>query len=415
MSTVISNWSFLKDSALNFGKIRASYAVVGNDTDPNQLQNTYGVTTTFGTPTYFYNTTAKNPNLKPEKTKSLEAGINLQFFKNRIGLDFGWFRNDTSDQILALPVTLASGNAAKFQNVGNMRSDGFEVALNLVPVKTTDFTWGLDVNWSNPKSKVTELASGVENITLGSFQGGVTINASLNDAYGTIKGSNFVYDDNGNKVIAGSGASKGKYLKTNTNSVIGNMQADWFGSVSNRLSYKDVSLSFQIDVREGGELFSLDQYYGQSTGLYPGSVYTNDLGNPVRNSLANGGGLILPGVVNTGTPGSPIYTPNTTRIDAESQNAFGYSAYPAAQFVYDASYVKLREVALTYALPKKLLQSTFVQGASFSLIGNNLWIIKKHVPYADPESGLSAGNVQGYQTSVLPTTRTVSLNIRLNF
>lgn len=415
LSAVISNWDFLKDSALNFGKIRASYAVVGNDTDPNQLLNTYAPTTTFGTPTYVYNTTAKNPDLKPEMTKALEAGINLQFFRNRVGLDFGWFRNDTSDQILALPVTYSSGNVAKFQNVGNMRSEGFEVALNLVPIKTTDFTWGLDLNWSNPRSKVTELASGVENITLGSFQGGVTINASLNDPYGTIKGSNFVYDSNGNKILAASGSAAGKYLTTNTNSVIGNMQADWFGSVTNRLSYKNLALSFQVDVRQGGELFSLDQYYGMSTGLYPETVFTNDLGNPVRNSLGNGGGIILPGVINTGTAANPVYTQNNIRIDAESFNAFGYQAYPAAQFIYDASYVKLREVALSYSLPKRFLQSTFVQGASFSLIGNNLWIISKHVPYADPESGLSAGNVQGYQTSVLPTTRTVSFNVRLNF
>src|SRR5690606_25189052 len=158
-------------------------------------------------------------------------------------------------------------------------------------------TWGLDVNWSNPRSKVTELASGVENITIGSFQGGVTINASLNDDYGTIKGSDFVYDGNGNKVVSAAG----KYLVTNTNSVIGNMQADWFGSVINRLAYKNLALSFQVDVRQGGDIFSLDQYYGQASGLYENSVFINDLGNPVRNALADGGGLILPGVVNTGT------------------------------------------------------------------------------------------------------------------
>ncbi|WP_234111201.1 SusC/RagA family TonB-linked outer membrane protein [Chryseobacterium sp. R2A-55] len=403
-SVVISNWSFLKDSALNFGKIRASYAQVGSDTGANQLLNTYGVTTAFGSPTYVYNTTAKNPDLKPEMTKSLEAGINLQFFKNRIGIDAGWFRNDTSDQILALPVTSASGTPFKFQNVGNMRSHGFEVALNLVPIKTTDFTWGLDVNWSNPRSKVTELSSGVKNITLGSFQGGVTINASLDDDYGTIKGSDFTYDANGNKIIA----ANGKYALSNTDAKIGNMQADWIGSVTNRISYKEFALSFQIDVKQGGQLFSLDQYYGQATGLYPETVFLNDLGNPVRNSLADGGGLILPGVLANGTP-------NNIRLDAESFGAMGYNVYPASQFVYDASYVKLREVALTYTMPKKFLASTFVQGASFSLIGNNLWIIKKHVPYADPESGLSAGNVQGYQTSVLPTTRTISFNVRLNF
>ena len=193
------------------------------------------------------------------------------------------------------------------------------------------------------------------------------------------------------------------------------MQADWFGSIVNRISYKNLSMSFQVDIRQGGHLFSLDQYYGQASGLYPNTVFVNDLGNPVRNSLANGGGLILPGVVNTGTATNPNYTQNTTRIDAERTNAFGYLAYPASQFIYDASYVKLREVALTYSLPKRFLESTFVQGASFSLVGNNLWIIKKHVPYADPESGLSAGNVQGYQTSVLPTTRVISFNVRLNF
>ncbi|MBD8017108.1 SusC/RagA family TonB-linked outer membrane protein [Kaistella pullorum] len=411
LSAVISNWSFLQDSALNFGKIRASYAVVGNDTDPNQLLNTYSPTTAFGSPTYIYNTTAKNPFLKPEMTEALEAGINLQFFRNRLGIDAGWFSTDTRDQILALPVSTATGNAAKFQNVGNMRSEGFEIALNTVPVKTTDFTWGLDVNWSNPRSKVTELASGVENITIGSFQGGVTINASLNDDYGTIKGSDFVYDGNGNKVVSAAG----KYLVTNTNSVIGNMQADWFGSVINRLAYKNLALSFQVDVRQGGDIFSLDQYYGQASGLYENSVFINDLGNPVRNALADGGGLILPGVVNTGTAANPNYVQNTTRIDASYTNAFGYLAYPAKEFVYDASYVKLREVALTYTLPEKFLNSTFVQGASFSLVGNNLWIISKNIPDADPESGLAAGNAQGYQTSVLPTTRTISFNVRLNF
>jgi hypothetical protein len=411
LSAVISNWSFLKGGILNFGKLRASYAEVGADTSANQLRNTFGITTAFGSPTYLYNTTAKNPNLKPEITASWEGGLNLAFFNNRFMVDAGYFQTDTRDQILALPVSTATGNAAKFQNVGNMRSKGFEVALNIVPIKTTDFSWGLDLNWSNPRSKVTELASGVENITIGSFQGGVTINASLNEDYGTIKGSDFVYDPNGNKIIG----SNGKYLVTNTNSNIGNMQADWFGSVTNRLNYKNFGLTFQIDVRQGGDIFSLDQYYGQASGLYENSVFINDLGNPVRNSLANGGGLILPGVVNTGTAANPVYSANTIRIDAEQTNAFGYLAYPASQFVYDASYVKLREVALSYSLPKKYLASTFIQGATFSIIGNNLWIIHKNLPDADPESGLSAGNAQGYQTSVLPTTRTFSFNVKLNF
>ena len=413
LTAIISNWNFLKDwKPLSFAKLRGSYAEVGNDLGANQLINQYAVTTAFGTPTYLYNTTAKNPNLKPERTKSYEAGLNAQFLNNRISVDFAWFRNDTFDQILALPVTTSSGNTAKVQNVGNMKSRGLEVALNFVPVKTQDFKWEADINWSNPRSKVTALASGVENITLGSFQGGVTINASLNEDFGTIKGTNFVRDENGNAIVASSGSSAGKYLKTNTNSVIGNMQADWFGSFTNKFNYKNFSLSFQIDWKQGGKIFSLDQYYGQDTGLYPNTVFLNDLGNPVRNTLADGGGLILPGVKSNGSGG---YVKNDIRIDASSTGAFGYEAYPAAQFVYDATYIKLRELSLTYTLPQSFLSSTFVKGASLSLIGNNLWIIKKYLPYADPESGLSAGNVQGYQSSVLPTTRTISFNVKLNF
>ncbi len=415
-SGVLSNWEFLKNwKPLHYAKVRASYAEVGNDLGANQLRNQYGVVTPFGGPTYAYNTTAKNPNLKPERTRSTEVGATLQFLSNRLGVDVAWFRNDTKDQILALPVTLSSGSAAKVQNVGNMRSEGWEVSLNLVPVKTTDFRWNMDVNWSNPKAKVTALASGVENITLGSFQGGVTINASLGEDYGTIKGTDFVRDPNGNPIVATTGSSAGKYLKTNTNAVIGNMQADWFGGVVNTFTYKNLALSFQIDWKQGGQIFSLDQYYGQYTGIYPDQVYINDLGNPVRNSLANGGGLILPGVKDIGTPGNPNYVPNDIRIDAENTGAFGYGSQPASAFVYDATYIKLRELALTYNFSKRLLESTFVKGASVSLVGNNLWIIKKYLPYADPESGLSAGNVQGYQTSALPTTRVFSVNVKLNF
>lgn len=411
-SGIISNWAFLKSwRPLTFAKVRASYGEVGNDLGANQLINQYAITTPFGTPTYLYNTTSKNPDLKPERTKSTELGITLQFFRNRIGLDFAYFKTDTQDQILALPVTYSSGVAFKVQNVGNMRSDGLEVALNLTPVKTEDFTWGMNVNWSNPKSRVTALASGVENITLGSFQGGVTINASLGDKFGTIKGKNFVYAPDGSKVVTSSGI----YAMTGTNSVIGNMQPDWFGSFRNDLRYKNWNMSFQIDWRQGGQIFSLDQYYGQETGLYPNTVFTNDLGNPVRNTLEQGGGYILPGVKNVGTADAPNYVKNDIRLDASIDGAFGYGSNPNAAFVYSATYIKLREVALSYSFPKRLLENTFIKGLSLSAVGNNLWIIKKYLPYADPESSLSAGNVQGYQTSPLPTTRTYSLNLKLNF
>ncbi len=404
-SIIFSNWDFLKGGILSFGKLRASYAEVGSDTSANQLLNQYFNTTSFlGNPVYFYNNIAKQPNLKPQRSKQTEFGINMQFLKNRLGFDVAWFQNDSFDQILSLPVSVANGYSSQVQNAGNLRTKGFEVSLKLSPIRTNNFKWDIDVNWSNPLTRVTELATGVENITLGSYQGGVTINASLDDLYGTIKGTDFIYT-NGQKTVG----SNGRYLFTSTtNNVIGNMQADWFGGVINKFTYKDFSIDFQIDVRQGGNVFSLDQYYGLATGLYPETVGNNDLGNPIRNTLGNGGGVILPGVKADGSV-------NDIRVSGANYGLYGYRYTPAAKFVYDASYVKLRSASLSYNIPSKLLENTFIKGITLSAIGNNLWIIKKHVPYADPEAGLSSGNSQGFQSGVMPTSRTISFNVKVNF
>lgn len=402
-TAVISNLDFLKNfKPLSFGKVRLSYAEVGSDTGANQLQNQYIAQASVNTPLYAYNTTAKNPLLKPQRSKQTEAGINLQFLKNRFGFDLAWFRNDAFDQILNLPVSYATGSLNQVKNVGNLRTTGLEISMNLNPIKTEDFRWDVNVNWSNPITKVTELASGVENITLGSYQGGVSINASVNDLYGTIKGTDFIYT-NGEKTVG----ANGRYLKTSsTNNVIGNMQAKWFGGLINKFTYKNLSLGVQVDWKQGGQVFSLDQYYGLATGLYPETAGNNDLGYAIRNSLTTGGGVIFPGVYANGTP-------NTTRVSGTNYGLFGYVNAPASAFVYDASYVKLREVTFSYAFPSKLLSKN-IKGLSLSLIGNNLWIIHKNLPYADPEAGLSSGNAQGYQSGVMPSTRNVSFNVKIN-
>jgi TonB-linked SusC/RagA family outer membrane protein len=404
-SIVFSNWSFLKGGVMNFGKLRASYAEVGGDTTADQLRNQYLTSTSFGDlPMVYYNTSERNPDLRPQRSKQTELGLNAQFFKNRLGFDVAWFRNDAFDQILALPVSYGTGVATKIQNAGNLRTDGWEVALNITPLKSDNFRWDVNVNWSNPQTKVTEIAPGNENITLGSFQGGVTINASLNDLYGTIKGTDYVYT-NGQKTVG----ANGRYLvSSSTNNVIGNMQADWFGGIINKFSYKDFQLSFQIDWRKGGDIFSLDQYYGLATGIYPETAGLNDLGNPVRNPISQGGGVILPGVKADGSV-------NDIRVSGQNYGLYGYRYSPASAFVYDASFVKLREVAVSYSLPSKYLTNTFFKGLTFSAIGNNLWIIHKNLPYADPEAALSSGNVQGYQSGVMPTTRVFSFSIKANF
>ena len=162
-------------------------------------------------------------------------------------------------------------------------------------------------------------------------------------------------------------------------------------------------------MKKGGSVFSLDQSYGQYTGLTRETAGLNDLGNPIRNSLADGGGIIFDGVYEDGTP-------NTTRVDADYVGAgFGVEVQPNKKFVYDASYVKLREVGLTYNLPTKFLDKTTMKTVSFSLLGNSLWIINKNLPDADPEAGTSSGNIQGYQSGVMPTTKVYSFNVKATF
>src|SRR5690606_1421306 len=248
-------------------------------------------------------------------------------------------------------------------------------------------------------SKMTELYEENTNLQLATFQGGVSLNATLGQPYGTIRGVDYVYVDghqgDPDYRIVGE---DGYYLQSAPNQVLGNIIPDWTGGIQNNFKYRDLSLSFLIDIKKGGSLFSLDQYYGLATGLYPETAGLNDLGNPKRLPISQGGGVVLPGYNEDGSP-------NTTRVEAydNAVTPYGYSNNPQAGFVYDASYVKLREVALTYSLPNKWLANTnFFKGIDVSLVGRNLWLIHSNVPYADPEGGLSSGNLQGVQSGVYP-------------
>ncbi|MGB4775804.1 MAG: SusC/RagA family TonB-linked outer membrane protein, partial [Daejeonella sp.] len=324
-----------------------------------------------------------------------------------------YYTAKTVNQIIPLVVSTATGQNSKFLNAGAILNRGWEVSLSGTPVQTRDFSWRVNMNWSRNRNKVLELFQGAENFILGNFQAGVSLNAAVGEPYGTIRGTNFVYTDANGQISDQRRGQRtvgddGLYLVSPTsNQVIGNANPNWIGGISNTLRYKDVSFSFLIDTRQGGDIFSLDMHYGMGTGMYPETAGNNDLGNPSRSPLANGGGIILPGVKADGSP-------NNIRIDNVSSVLGDYQ--PAAGFVYDASYVKLREVTLTYALPTKLFHRLpFVKGIDLSLIGRNLWIIDKKLPYADPEESLSSGNLQGYQVGAYPTTRTFTFNAKLRF
>ncbi|WP_103070258.1 SusC/RagA family TonB-linked outer membrane protein [Aquimarina sediminis] len=391
---------------ISFGKLRANYAEVGNSAPFDFLYDSFNVNTPIGSASTSVGDTKKNPNLKPERTTSTEIGLEMKLLSNRLGFDVAYYKNNSIDQILGVPVTTATGYLFKTLNAGEIENKGIELSLYGTPIETQNFSWGINVNWSKNENEVISLEDGIDNLQLGSFQGGVTINARVGQPYGIIQGTDYTYI-NGQRVVD---PSNGQYIKTTTsNNNIGDTNPDWLMGIANKLNYKNLSFSFLIDIQQGGSIFSLDQYYGQATGLYEETAFINDLGNPVRNTIADGGGFINPGV-------NPDGSANTSRIRADRFGAFGYRrGLPNAAFVYDASFVKLREVSLGYSFPKKIIEKTFLNEVSISVIGSNLWIIDKNLPHADPESGLSAGNLQGYSVGSLPTTRDIGFNLKLQF
>lgn len=394
-----SNW-------LSYGKVRLNYAEVGNDAAALSLYDVYNINPLFdGTPLTSLPVSKNNPNLLPERTKNVEAGLEANFFKGRFGFDFSYYRSNSVNQIMAVDISTATGYGRKFVNAGTVRNQGIEISAFVLPVRTTDFTWTLNVNFARNRNKVISLYEDAENLQLGSFQGGVTLNATKGQPFGTLRGQGFVYQ-NGQKVVG----EDGYYEFGPRNSVIGDINPDWTGGIQNNFRYKNFGLSFLVDIKKGGSVFSLDQYYGQATGLYPESAGLNDLGNSKRLPIALGGGVVLPGVNAAGSP-------NTVRVEAydNAVTPYGYSNNPQEAFVYDAGFIKLREAALTYTIPQNLIGGKTVKGIDVSLVGRNLWLIHGNVPYADPEAGLSAGNISGNQSGAYPTVRTLGFNLKFRF
>jgi TonB-linked SusC/RagA family outer membrane protein len=422
-SLIFSN--LLKQDWLSFGKVRLNFAEVGNSAPALSVRDSYTSVSPFnGNAMVTVPDTRNNPELKPERQQAVEAGLEAGFLNNRVGFDLAVYNNRTFDQLVPISLSFATGYERRWINAGEIENKGVELSLFATPVKTRDFSWDVKLNWAANRNKVVSLyvdeaGNEVRNLQLGSLQGGVTINARVGEPYGVISGTDFVYNDNGEKIIK----SNGRYLFTSGNAeVLGNVNPDWTGGLSNTFAYKNLALSFLIDAQSGGSVWSLDMSYGQATGVYKESVGPNDLGNPKRDPIVwvdpadhskgyapNSGGTVLPGVLEDGTP-------NTIRVDESNYQAGGYIAYPNKAFVYDASYVKLRELSLTYTIPKSLLAKTHaIAGASLSFVGSNLWIIHKNLPYADPEATQSSGNIQGWQSGVMPTERNFGFTLNVQF
>jgi len=410
--------------AISFGKLRVNYAEVGADAPAQALADAYNMGTAFGsTSLASAPSTSNNASLLPENTKSTEAGLEMMFFKNRVGFDVSWYDQTSENQIMPAKVSSASGQIYKYVNAGVINNQGVELSLSATPIQSADFEWNTNLNWTKNKNMVVSLFEGAENLQLAGVQGGVTIEARPGEAYGVIYGTTHVRDAEGRPVVYDMPSQYGgvRYL-VGEKDVIGNINPDWFAGWNNAFRYKNWTASVLLDMQMGGDFFSLDTYYGFATGIYDISAGTNDLGNPVRDLANDGGGYKLTNVAywdgstvdGDGNP-SGFVTGDYYADMHYYGNALGYARNAREYHVWDASFIKLREVALNYSVPASYLGSTGIKGLDVALTGRNLAILWKNNPYSDPEAGLSAGNVQGYQSGAYPAVREVGVNVKLKF
>ena len=342
--------------------------------------------------------------MKAETTKDTEFGVELRLF-DRLNFDISFYDRVTEDLITPVSVSRASGAYSLYLNSGSVSNKGVEIIASSNIIEKEDFNWGISLNYSKNTSLIESLAPGIDYLELASVQGGVSVGAKVGEPYGVIRGTDFV-KLNGRNVIT----SSGYYQRSDaSNEVIGDMNPDWTGGVKNKFRYKDFNFSFLIDIQQGGDIFSLDTWYGYATGIYDQSVGDNHLGNPIRNSIANGGGRLLDGVQADGSENTVV-----GRADYYG-NGLGYGRAPKKLHVHDASFVKLREISLSYNIPDSFLSKTPIQSASLALNGRNLWIISKNMPYSDPEAGLSAGNFQGYQSGAYPSIKEFGATLNIKF
>ncbi|MND42276.1 TonB-dependent Receptor Plug Domain protein [compost metagenome] len=393
---------------LNYGKLRASWANVGSGTEPYQLAFTYSpVTSAFaqygygsqfpfnGVLAFSIPGTIPNFNLKPQNQVTTELGTELRFLNSRVRLDVTYYNSKTEDQIIALTLPQSTGFAAKRTNAGSLINKGFEVSLGVVPLKSRSLNWNVDFNFSQ-NQQTTELPGEVTAYTLQSGWSGLVVKTRTGESFG-IFGSAWERDPDGNIVIDAATGLR----KTKLDQRLGSINPDWMLGINNSIDYKGFNLSFLVDIRQGGVVYSNTVSTLRTLGL-------------AKETLANRGSIFIDkGVVKQGNE----YVPNTVPVQSMQDFWGQFSTSNTEANIFDASYVKLREIKLSYKVPARFLDKTakFIKGLDIGVEGRNLWIINDHVPHVDPEVNFfGPGSLaDGVEFNSAPSTRSFGFNLRV--
>lgn len=392
----------IKGDVLSFGKARVSLAQVGNDADPYQLAQTYRAGTSWNgsVPEFAENTTIANSSLKPEITTGLEAGLDLRLFKGKVNLDLTYYEQSTKNQILGVEISKASGYNTRILNAGQITNRGVEITVSGTPLKLSNgFTWEVGFNFARNRNKVVELAEGLTTYVLNERRG-LTSEARVGQPYGTLYGYGFERTPDGQLILV-----NGLPQLSTTQKILGNIQPDWIGGFTNTFNYKNLSLSTLIDIRMGGSIYDEGTANARWTGQY------------AETAIGREEGVIGQGVkiVSTNPDGTKNYAPNDIIVSANQYYGYNNPRRYHEAAIFDASYVKLREVSLGYKLPTALVRKLGFQSAKISAVGRNVLMIFKNHPHQDPEIDANGGNRQGFGYGELPQTRSIGANLSFSF
>ncbi|MCF0172843.1 MAG: SusC/RagA family TonB-linked outer membrane protein [Bacteroidales bacterium] len=411
-------------SGFTYGKLRASWAQVGSDTDPYQLGLVYSKSK-FSYPGYTIgfvdNTTMPNKDLLPTRTNSIELGLDMRMVNDRIGLDITYYRQSSRNQIIGMATSWTSGYTYRLINAGEIRNSGIEIALNTRPVQMGDFSWDLNLNFSKNNNKVISLVDDMDMFELEKAAWlDVQVAAKVGENFGSIIGPDFVRNSKGEIVID---PATGLPCYDKSNHVLGNASWDWTGGLLSNLTWKNLSLVALFDVKWGADLYSMSARAAYESGKSSATLEGRDEWYASEEArIAAGfpkgspnwtptGGFVAPGVIDNG---DGTYRPNDVIINPEDYWMSVCRNAPA-MFVYDNSYIKCREITLSYSLPSNILKDSFVKGATFSFVARNPFIVWKNIPNIDPDSNYNNTTGMGLEYGSLPSRRSFGFNVNLKF
>lgn len=395
---------------LSFGRLRAGWTRVGNDAPPYQLIDPYNFDVPFGSaPRLTASNVLRNANLKPEQTRSWEVGTELRFLSDRLGINATYYDKATTNQIVDLVISPMTGFTSRYVNAGRISGSGVELTLDATPLRYANgFEWEVTANYSRDRSYVDELYGDMETMQLDRYYN-VSVEARKGERYGAVYGRKYVRDSQGNIVVNAAGVPIN--ATSNPFDYLGNYNPDWVGSLTNTLRFGGLEVAALLDTRQGGVIYSLTSNFGRRSGVLAETAAGRCHPNPPAGSdypkCDPSNGIIVKGV--KVVAGDTV--PNDIVTGARQYHWAVTGTNPIAEeFVYDASFVKLREVRIGFDVPRRFTSRWGVSSLRLALVGRNL-ALWSDVPHIDPETAFNAGNAQGYEYGQMPSARSFGINL----